>query len=99
MSFHFRLNPCQETKTHFVVVIQSCYTASGMWASFELSKLTIEYDHIKIKGIEDYRTPSAERKFILLEDDEESGSESNFEEVDTACSNDLTESDSDIESD
>ena len=39
---------------------------------------------------------SAEREFTLLEDDEESGSESEFTEY--FC-NDLTESDSELESD
>ena len=37
---------------------------------------------------------STEREFNLLEDDEESGSESVFTEVDSHSSNDLTESDS-----
>ena len=41
---------------------------------------------------------SAERKLTLLEDDEDSGSESEFMEVDTDYSNDLTESDSEVES-
>ena len=39
------------------------------------------------------------REFTLLEDDEESGSETKFTEVDTDYSNDLTKSDSDLESD
>ena len=43
--------------------------------------------------------PSAEREFTLLEDDEESGSESEFTEVDTDYFNDLAQSDSELESD
>ena len=43
--------------------------------------------------------PSTEREFTLLEDDEESGSESEFTEVDTDYSNYLTGSDSELESD
>ena len=41
---------------------------------------------------------SVERELTLLEDDEDSGSESEFMEVDTDYSNDLTESDSEVES-
>ena len=51
---------------------------------------------IKKRGIENYTISSAEREFNLLEDDEESGSESEFTEY---FSNDLTESDSELESD
>ena len=58
-----------------------------------------EDDQIKVMGIEDYRMPSTEREFTLLEDDEESGSESEFTEVDTDYSNYLTGSDSELESD
>ena len=58
-----------------------------------------EDDQIKVTGIEDYRMPSTEREFTLLEDDEESGSESEFTEVDTDYSNYLTGSDSELESD
>ena len=58
-----------------------------------------EDDQIKVTGIEDYRMPSTEREFTLLEDDEESGSESEFTEVDTNYSNYLTGSDSELESD
>ena len=58
-----------------------------------------EDDQIKIRGIEDYTMHSAEREFTLLEDDEESGSESKFAEVDTDYSDDLTESDCGLESD
>ena len=43
----------------------------------------------KIRGIEYYTMPSAEREFALLEDDKESGSESEFAEVDTDYSNDF----------
>ena len=43
--------------------------------------------------------PSAEREFTLLEDDEESGSESEFTEIDTDYLNDLAQSDSELESD
>ena len=43
--------------------------------------------------------PSGERKFTLLEDDEESESESEFTEFDTDYANDLTECDSELESD
>ena len=50
-------------------------------------------------SIEDYTMPSGERKFTHLEDDEESGSRSEFTEVDTDFSNDLTESASELESD
>ena len=53
-----------------------------------------EDDKMKISGIEDYTMPSAEREFTLLEDDKESGSESEFMEVDIVYSNDLTEPDS-----
>lgn len=42
---------------------------------------------------------SAKREFTLLEDNEESGSESQFTEVDIDYPNDLTESDSELESD
>ena len=48
-----------------------------------------EDDQIKISGIEGY----TERYFTLLEDDKERGSESEFSDVDTDYSNDLTESD------
>ena len=58
-----------------------------------------EDDQIKVTGIENYRMPSTEREFTLLEDDEESGSESEFTEVDTDYSNYLTGSDSQLESD
>ena len=47
----------------------------------------------------DYTMPSKEKELTILKDDEESGSESEFKEVDTDYSNDLTESDSEIESD
>ena len=53
----------------------------------------------KIRGIEDYKMPSAEKEFTLLEDDKERGSESEFTEVDTDYFNDLAESDSELESD
>ena len=53
-----------------------------------------EDDKMKISGIEEYTMPPAEREFTLLEDDKESGSDSEFMEVDNACSNDLTKSDS-----
>ena len=43
----------------------------------------------KIREIEYYAMPSAEREFALLEDDKESGSESEFAEVDTDYSNDF----------
>ena len=43
--------------------------------------------------------PSAEREFILLEYEEEGGRESELTEVDTDYSTDLTESDSELESD
>ena len=43
--------------------------------------------------------PFTKREFPLLEDDEESESESEFTEVDTDYSNDLTESDSEPELD
>ena len=39
--------------------------------------------------------PSVEKEITLLEDDEENGSESEFTEVDTDYSNDLSEFDSD----
>ena len=55
-----------------------------------------EDDQIKIRRIEEYTTPSGERKFTLLE---ESESESEFTEVDTDYANDLTECDSELESD
>ena len=42
---------------------------------------------------------TAEREFTLLEDNEESGSDSQFTEVDIDYPNDLTESDSKLESD
>ena len=42
---------------------------------------------------------SAETKFTLLENDEESGRESDFTVVGTNYSNDLTEYDSEVESD
>ena len=58
----------------------------------------IEDDQIKIRGIENYTMPSAERKF-LLEDYEKSGSQSEFKQVDIGYSNDLTKSDSELESD
>ena len=58
-----------------------------------------EDDQIKVMGIEDYRMPSTEREFTLLEDDEEGGSENEFTEVDTDYSNYLTGSDSELESD
>ena len=58
-----------------------------------------EDDQIKISGIEGYVMLSAEREFTLLEDDEESGSESEFTKVDTDYINHLTESDSQLESD
>ena len=58
-----------------------------------------EEDQIKIRGDADCTMPSAEREFNLLDDNEESGSESKFAEVDTDYSNDLTESDSELESD
>ena len=56
-------------------------------------------DQIKIRGIEDYTIPSAEKEFTVLEDDEKSGNESEFKEVDTDYSYNLTESDSELESD
>ena len=43
--------------------------------------------------------PSAEREFTLLKSDKESGSRSEFMEVDSDYSNDLTESDTELESD
>ena len=58
-----------------------------------------EDDQIKIRGIEDYTMSSAGREFTFLEDDEESGSESEFTEVDTDYSNDLAKPASDLESD
>ena len=58
-----------------------------------------EDDQIKTMGIEDYTLPSAERKFTLLENDEERWSESKFTEVDSDYFNDLTESNSELESD
>ena len=58
-----------------------------------------EDDQIKIRGIEDYKMPSAERKFTLLEDEKGSGSESEFLDVDTDYCNDFAESDSELESD
>ena len=58
-----------------------------------------ENDQIKIRGIEDYTMPSAEREFTLLDDDGENEYEKEFTEVDTNYSNDLTESDSGLESD
>ena len=42
--------------------------------------------------------PSAERKFTLLNDDEQSGSQSEFTDIDIDYSNDLIESDSQLES-
>ena len=57
-----------------------------------------EDDQIKISSIGDYTKSSAESEFTLLEDDEESGSEREFSEVDTGYSNDLTESYSELES-
>ena len=39
-----------------------------------------EHDQIKIRAIEDYAKHSTEREFTLLEDDEGSGSESEFTE-------------------
>ena len=53
----------------------------------------IEEGQIILRKNEDYAMPSTERNFTLLEDEEESGSESEFKEVDTDYSNDLTESD------
>ena len=46
--------------------------------------------------IEKYTMPSAERMFTLLEDDKQSQSASEFTEVDTDDSNDLTESNSEL---
>ena len=43
--------------------------------------------------------PSVLTEFTLLEDDEENESESEFTEVDTDYSNDLAESDPELESD
>lgn len=43
--------------------------------------------------------PSKEKELTLLKDDEESGSENEFTEGDTDYSNDLTESESELESD
>ena len=54
-----------------------------------------EDDQIKIGEIKDYTMPSVEKEITLLEDDEENGSESEFTEVDTDYSNDLSEFDSD----
>ena len=57
-------------------------------------------DQVKVKGIEDYTMPSAELEFTLLEDNEESdGCENEFTEGDIGYSNNLTESDSVLESD
>ena len=50
-----------------------------------------EDDQIKIRGIEDYAMPSAEREFTLLKDDKEKGSESEFTDVDIDYSNDLAD--------
>ena len=58
-----------------------------------------EDDQIKIKRIEDYEMPSSEREFTLLKDVKGGGSESQFTKVDNDYSNDLTESDSELESD
>ena len=38
-------------------------------------------DQIKIRGIEDYTIPSAEREFTVLEDDEKSGNESSLKRL------------------
>ena len=57
-----------------------------------------EDDQIKIRGIENFTMPSAEREFAVLEDDKDSGSESEFTEVDINYSNDSTESDPELES-
>ena len=57
-----------------------------------------EDDQIKIRGIENFTMPSAEREFTVLEDDKDSGSESEFTEVDINYSNDSTESDPELES-
>ena len=56
-------------------------------------------DQANIREIEDHTMASAETKFTLLEDDEESGRESDFTVVGTNYSNDLTEYDSEVESD
>ena len=58
-----------------------------------------EDNQIKITATEDYTMTSVEREFTFLEDDDKSGSESEFMEVDTDYFNDLTESDSALESD
>ena len=58
-----------------------------------------EDNQIKVTWIEDYTIPSAEREFTLLEDYKESESESEFTEVDTDYSNDLIESNPELESD
>ena len=55
-------------------------------------------DQEKIKGIEGYSVPSAEREFTLFRDDEESESKIEFTEVDND-SYDLTESDCELEPD
>ena len=53
-----------------------------------------------LDGTEDDQImPSAERELNLLDDDEESGGESKFAEVDIDYSNDLIEPDSELESD
>lgn len=43
--------------------------------------------------------PSAEREFTLLNDNEQSGSDSEFTDIDIDHSNDLIESDSQLEPD
>ena len=58
-----------------------------------------EDNQIKVRWIEDKTIPSAEREFTLLEDYKESESESEFTEVDTDYSNDLIESNPELESD
>ena len=58
-----------------------------------------EDDQTKIRVIVDYKMSSTEREFPLLEDDEESGSETKFTEVDADYSNDLSESESELELD
>ena len=56
-----------------------------------------EDDQIKIRRVENYIMPSAEREFLLKDD--KSGSQSEFTEVDTGYFNDLTKSGSELESD
>ena len=58
-----------------------------------------EDDQIKLWRIVDYTVFSAEKDFTLLKDNEESGSESKFTEVNNYYSNDLTEFYSELESD